>query len=194
MNRFVFKPLVMSLGLIALAGCNITLQSNQYNFVKRLFQPAEPLPEKNWKVRRAGQEYSVYAINHGSGTLFVNEKGLIVSFDGWQITELTLPGSRGRKAVVVNKVVSDDGAVELKFSTEGGQELATHTCAAWKRSLQGENSVEWQQQCLSGNRMYQNSIALNEAGQLTALRFVVEPQAPAMVVELAVLTAELIDR
>ena len=186
MNRFVVKPLVMSLGLIALAACNITLQSNQYNFVKSLFQPAEPLPEKNWQVRRAGREYSVYAINHGSGTFFVNEQGLIVSFDGWQITELTLPGSQGRKAVVVNKVVSDDGAVTLQFEAGSGRELATHVCAAWERSVQGDNAVEWRQQCLSDDGKYQNSIALNEAGQLTALRFLVEPQEPAMVVELAV--------
>ena len=186
MTRFVVKPLVMSLGLIALAGCNITLQSNQYNFVKSLFQPAEPLPEKNWKLRRAGREYFVYAINHGSGTFFVNEEGLIVSFDGWQITELTLPGSQGRKAVVVNKVVSDDGAVTLQFEAGSGRELATHACAAWERSLRGENSTEWRQQCLSDNGKYQNSITLNESGQLTALRFVVEPEEPAMVVELAV--------
>lgn len=186
MNRFVSKPLLMSLGFFALAGCNITLQSTQYNFVKSLLQPAESLPEKNWTFRRAGREYPVYAINHGSGTFFVNEKGLVVSFDGWQITELTMPGSQGRKAVVVNKVVSDDGAVTLQFKGEGGRELASHACAAWERSVRDENSVEWLQQCLSDSGKYLNSIALNEAGQLTALRFVVDPKEPAMVVELAV--------
>lgn len=184
MNRSVSKALVMSLGLIALTGCNITLQSNQYNFVKGLFQPAEPLPEKSWKVKRAGREYFVYAINHDAGTFFANEDGLLVGFDGWQINELTLPGSQGKKAVVVNKFVSEDGAVTLQFETGSGRELATHECAAWKRSVRGENSVEWRQLCLSDSGRHQNSIALNEAGQLTALRFVVEPETAPMVVEL----------
>lgn len=178
------RALAIGLGFAALAGCDVTLQSNQYNFVKGLFQSQESLPEKNWKVNWDGRGYSVYAINHDAGTFFANEEGFFVSFDGWQITELKLPGAQGRKAVVVNKVVSDDGEVTLQFENSAGTALVRHKCAAWKRSIVAKNATEWLQQCNTDTGSYRNRILLNQVGELTALRFIVQPKAPPMLVEL----------
>jgi hypothetical protein len=184
MKSFFFKLVAASVGLILLASCSITLQSNQYDFVKGLFQPAEPLPEKSWRVSWRSREYPVYAINHKSGTFFANEQGLIVSFDGWQIVELTLPGPPGGKAVVVSKVVSDDGGVALKFRSANNHALVIHECTPWRRSLEVINATKWLQQCKADTESYQNTILVNQAGELTALRFIVDPKAPPMSVEL----------
>lgn len=179
-----YKLFVAGLVFNLLLGCSVTLQSNQYDFVKDLIQPAEPLPEKKWRVSWSGRKYSVYAINHDAGTFFANEEGLIVSFDGWQIVGLKLPGSFGRKGIEVNKVVSVGGEVTLQFRDAVGFALDVHKCAAWKRSSTGVDATEWLQQCSTDIHSYQNTISLNKAGELTSLRFIVEPKASPMLVEL----------
>ena len=68
-----------------LSGCNVSFQSSQFKFVKGMFAQEPLQPEKNWQVRWQGKIYPVFAVNHDGGTFFSDERGFIVSFDGWQI-------------------------------------------------------------------------------------------------------------
>ena len=83
---------VIFLGLLPLLGCSVSLQSTQYSFLAEMLQKKDPPPQKNWRVIWRNKEYLSYAVNFENGTYFANEEGLLVSFDGWQVVGLNLPG------------------------------------------------------------------------------------------------------
>lgn len=170
-----FCYLSLILMVVTCAGCSLTLQSSQYDFVKDLFEPEQEVPEKNWHVVWRKRVYQVYAINHQSGTFFANEEGLLASFDGWQLVDLSMPGSLGKKTAVVNKVVSDDGIVSLQYADGRGGSAQEDTCSSWQRQLSDSGSTDWNQQCSGSSGEYTNEIRVNAQGQLVALRFMLVP-------------------
>ena len=157
------------------AGCGVTLQSNQYSFVKALLEPRQMAPEKNWQVTWLKRVHPVYAINHESGTYFANEQGLMVRFHDWQVVDLSMPGSFGKKTATVNKETLEDGSISLQFRGALGDMTAVHTCSAWRRALKDSGSPVWNQQCLGSYQEYVNVIRLDKQGQLVALTFVLVP-------------------
>ena len=88
---------------LLLSGCNVSFQSSQFNFVNGLFARESPQPEKNWEVRWLGKTYPVFAVNHDGGTFFADEYGFIVSFDGWQIRQMSISQSKDGKIALLKK-------------------------------------------------------------------------------------------
>ena len=175
---------------LLLSGCNVTLQSSQFNFVKGLFAQQSPEPEKNWQVRWQGKIYPVFAVNHDGGTFFVDENGFIVSFDGWQIRQVSVSQSKDGKIAVIEKTTTDDGAILLDYSDGNARRLAQDICQAWERTT----GTGWEQDCKiakksaenadAPNAGYTNTIELNTNGELVALRFMVLPGTAPMQIRL----------
>jgi hypothetical protein len=170
-----FYCLAITVLAMTCASCGVTLQSNQYSFLKALFEPRQKVPEKNWQVTWRQRVYSVYAINHESGTYFANEQGLLARFYDWQVLDLSMPGSLGKKTATVNKEVLEDGSISLQFVGAAGDATLEHNCSTWRRALTDSMSSVWHQQCLGHAREYVNEIRMDKEGQLVALTFVLVP-------------------
>ena len=164
------------------SGCNVSLQSSQYEFVKNLVNPEQPVAEKNWQVTWVGRVYPVYAINHDGGIYFADEAGLLVSFDGSQVTSLTLPGRQNKKVAQITKVFSDDGAISLQFQNENDRRVGNHRCSSWESIETQVGTIGWDQQCRGESGMYTNEIRANEQNQVVALKQVLMPGVAAIVI------------
>ena len=190
MIRFFVYVIFGALTALLLSGCNVSFQSSQFNFVKGLFAQESPQPEKNWQVRWQGKIYPVFAVNHDGGTFFADEYGFIVSFDGWQIRQVSVSQSKDGKIVVIEKTTTDDGAILLDYSDGNARRLAQDICQAWERTT----GAGWEQNCKvakksadnvdASNAGYTNTIELNTNGELVALRFVVLPGTAPMQISL----------
>jgi hypothetical protein len=190
MIRFCVYVIFGALTALLLSGCNVTFQSSQFNFVKGLFAQESPQPEKNWQVRWQGKIYPVFAVNHDGGTFFADEYGFIVSFDGWQIRQVSVSQPKDGKIVVIEKTITDDGAILLDYSDGNARRLAQDICQAWVRTT----GTGWEQDCKIAkksadnadafNAGYTNKIELNTNGELVALRFMVLPGADLMQIRL----------
>ena len=190
MIRFFVYVIFGALTALLLSGCNVSFQSSQFNFVKGLFAQESPQPEKNWQVRWQGKIYPVFAVNHDGGTFFADEHGFIVSFDGWQIRQVSVSQSKDGKVVVIEKTTTDDGAILLDYSDGNARRLAQDICQAWERTT----GTGWEQNCKiakksaenadASNAGYTNTIELNTNGELVALRFVVLPGTAPMQISL----------
>ena len=164
------------------SGCNVSLQSSQYAFAKNLVTPKQPVAEKNWQVSWGGRVYPVYAINHDGGIYFADESGLLVSFDGSQVTSLTLPGSPNEKVAQITKVFSGDGSISLQYQNEDGRTIDNHRCSSWRSIGTQYGTMGWDQQCAGASGMYTNEIRANEQNQVVALKHVVVPGSAAIVI------------
>ena len=190
MIRFCVYVIFGALTALLLSGCNVSFQSSQFNFVKGLFAQESPEPEKNWQVRWLGKIYPVFAVNHDGGTFFADEHGFIVSFDGWQIRQVSVSQSKDGKVVVIEKTTTDGGAILLDYSDGNARRLAQDICQAWERTT----GTGWEQNCKTAkksadnvdasNAGYTNTIELNTNGELVALRFVVLPNKAPMQISL----------
>jgi hypothetical protein len=190
MIRLSVKMFCGALLALLLSGCNVTFQSSQLNFVKGLFARESPLPEKNWQVRWQGKIYPVFAVNHDGGTFFADEYGFIVSFDGWQIRQVSVSQSKDGKTAVIEKTTTDDGAILLDYSDGNARRLAQDICQAWVRTT----GTGWAQNCENAKKSvsdadasddgYTNTIKLNTNGELVALRFMVLPGTEPMQIRL----------
>ena len=176
------QAVMLMLFVVSSSGCNVSLQSSQYAFVKNVLKPEPPVAEKNWQVTWGGRDYLVYAVNHDGGIYFANESGFLVSFDGSQVTSLTLPGSLSKKVAQITKVSSDDGAISLQFQNEDGLTTGNHRCSPWESIVTQVGTIGWDQQCIGESGMYTNEIRANEQNQVVALKHVVVPGVAAIVI------------
>lgn len=169
-----------------LSGCNVSFQSNQFNFVKGMFSQKASRPEKNWEVHWQGRTYPVFAVNHDGGILFTDEQGLLVAFDGWQITQVWSSHVKNEKIAVIEKTTADDGTILLGYEDGNKNQLALDSCQAWDRIP----DIGWEQACTSATRAgasgagYTNTIDLNANGELIALRFMILPSTDFMQISL----------
>jgi len=177
MMRLCVYLILGSLTPLLLSGCNVSFQSSQFKFVKGLIGQKSPRPEKNWQVRWQGKIHPVFAVNHDGGTFFVDENGFMVSFDGWQIRQVSISQSEDGKIAVIEKTTTDDGVISLDYVDGNARRLAQDNCREWEQTT----STGWEQNCKNGEHSdasdagYTNKIELNTNGELVALRFMVLP-------------------
>ena len=175
------QAVMLMLFVVSSSGCNVSLQSSQYAFVKNVLKPEPPVAEKNWQVTWGGRDYLVYAVNHDGGIYFANESGFLVSFDGSQVTSLST-GARNKKMVQITKVVMDDGTISLQFQNENGRNVGNHLCSSWQPIASQDETKGWDQQCADGSRRYTNEIRTNAQNQVVALKQVLVPGVAAIVI------------
>ena len=175
MNGRCCGVITLILFVVLSFGCNVSLQSSQYAFVKNLFKAEAPSAEKNWNVLWGNRVYPVYAINHGGGVYFADESGFVVTFEGSQVTSLSLQGFKNRKIVRITKTILGDGKISLQFQNQDGRNVGTHLCSPWQLIASQDASRGWDQECVDGSGKYTNEIRENVHGQIVALKQVIVP-------------------
>lgn len=168
---------------LSLFGCSVSLQSSQYALAKNLLKPKSQATAENWEVIWNGSVYPVFAVNHESGIFFANESGLLVNFEGSQVTSLALPGSRNTGGAQIKKTLLEDGTMSIQFYDEGGRFIGNHLCSAWEAVASKNGFKGWDQECLDGSSMYTNQIRANKQSQIVALKQVVVPGVAPIVIE-----------
>ncbi len=169
-------------GWLPLLGCSVSVQSTQVSFLKGMLEKKDRPPEKNWRVIWDNKEYLGFAVNFDGGTYFANEDGLLVSFDGWQVVGLNLPGLGTNKVSDISYQSQPDGGRVLTYSDRRGKTLSEDLCESWIKKTEigapsPKREPEWLQMCQSGDGFYHNEIELNDSGQLVRLVFTVKPKA-----------------
>ena len=155
---------ISSLILIFLSGCAV--RSTQLNtLIEWVSEPSLDLSENRWLLQYSDYESEVYAISTSEGTLFSNNQGDQVLFDGWVIR---IVYGLGRKHLDI-KVEDLYGARFLK----GGSRIPSrHNCGHWK-SERRLSMIRFSQNCIGG-QAYTNSILILEDGSISLIRQIVD--------------------
>ena len=169
------QAVLLMLFVVSSTGCNVSLQSSQFTFVKNLLKAEPPVAEKNWQVTWGGRDYLVYAVNHSDRIYFANDSGLLVTFEGSQVTSLSLPSFQNKKVVQITKTILDDGTISLQFRNEVGHNMGSHLCSFWQSVVSQDESKGWKQECADGSDMYTNEIRANDQRQIVSMRQVLVP-------------------
>ena len=161
------------LAALLVTGCTVSFNSAQYSFVKGLFD-SEPLPPKRWSLVWGETRSSMFAVNHESGIYFVNDTGLLVSFDGWQVVAVRMPENEEHKSTFARKTVSAEGGVSLQFLGHTKQVVGFQECQNWVRLKANVNQNGWEQMCVGPKKNFRNRILLNKSGEIVMLEFYLE--------------------
>jgi len=155
----IFRPycLLVSIALI-LSGCSI--QSSQLNAVLGMFDKTSiPFDENSWVVEFADYSATVYPVTVNQGTLFSNQLGDVILFDGWAVREVSGLGHRLKRLVVDN-----GGARRYMY---GNRFVAQHQCNAWQFEQQS-GMIRYSESCW-GQYQYTNRILVNAEGQISLI-------------------------
>jgi hypothetical protein len=162
MSKFRPAWLLVPIALI-LAGCSV--QSSQLNAVLGMFDKASaPFDENSWVVEFADYSATVYPVTVDQGTLFSNQLGDVILFDGWAVREVSGLGRRLKR-----RVVDNDAARRYMY---GNRFVAQHQCDAWQ-SEQQSGMIRYRQVCW-GRSQYTNMIQVNAAGQISLVRQIID--------------------
>jgi hypothetical protein len=115
-----------------------------------------PFDENSWTVEFADYSATVYPVTVDQGTLFSNQLGDVILFDGWAVREVSGLGRR-LKRLVFDK----DGARRYMY---GNRFVAQHHCDPWQ-SGQQSGMIRFSEVCW-GQRQYRNMIQVNAVGQI----------------------------
>ena len=141
-----------------LAGCSI--QSSQLNAVMGLFDQAEvPFDTNSWVVEFGDYNALVYPLAVDNGTLFSNQFGDVILFDGWTVREVSGLGHRLRLGI------ADDG--DARRYMYGNRFVAQHQCDAWQ-SEQQSGMIRFSEFCW-GQSQYTNMIQVGDKGQISLI-------------------------
>lgn len=152
------------LSFMILSGCSI--QSSQLSMLIGLVKtPQLDLSTNAWSVKYVDYEAIVYAVSVPEGTLFSNNAGDEVLFDGWSIRRVRGLGHRG--SAYQNSDVDNQRSFK-----RGRVGLAIHLCDDWQVKVQS-GKTRFSQRCGS-QKTYTNSILVVEDGSISSIRQVVD--------------------
>ena len=121
------RLLAIAVLTLAVSGC--VVQSGQFSTLVGLFKnDALDLSDNSWSVTYGDYQALVYAVTVPEGTLFTNQVGDQVTFDGWSIRQVSGMG-RGRIALGINDNQSD------RQYRRGNRLVAVHQCQQWQRQV-----------------------------------------------------------
>jgi len=150
--------------LAVLGGCSI--QSSQLSAVMDYFNtPSNDLSLNSWSVKYAGYEAIVYPVNLPKGTLFSNQAGDQILFDGWAVRRVSGLG-------VGELAYQNIDAENQRRFVRGVRTVAVHSCDEW---TQQENFGKKQfSQLCKGDKIYTNSILVDENGNVVVIQQIVD--------------------
>jgi len=170
---------------VFLSACSV--QSSQLSAVMSLFNApsASALEGSAWNLRYGDYQSRVYAIAISDGTLFSNEQGDQVLFDGWVVREIKGLGNfRSRW-----QVEDYEASRELNRS---GKPAAIHDCGVWSKAIGSsiigsakksaakqigssfnEDRTLYTQSC-EGTAGYTNVIEVNVSGEIEVIAQVID--------------------
>ena len=155
------------------SGCSISFQSNQLDRLVSLFSNEEdPYAHLIWNASWANRQFELYAISLPAETVFANDQGVQLHFDGWNITEAQGFLPNGQSARIESQ------ADELLYFIDE-RLFDRHVCAEWRSSHSVDGSTRYLQDC-EGREPYSNKINIDAAGEIVSLEFLLHPQYPAL--------------
>ena len=152
--------------IVALGGCQyIGVKSTQISGIKNLFFPTEiDVQVAQWTLRFGGYSVEVTPVTVDSGIAFVNNND-VINFDGWMITKV----SGLESFTPAWEIAVEEGARRF---TVNGYVAATHQCQPWVE-INTDGGLRYEQQCFA-SRSYTNSILVDNLGQVTDIKQVVD--------------------
>ena len=155
---------------VLLSSCII--QSRQLNGLLELIkEPSVDLSTNSWLVRYSDYESIVYAVSTQEGILFSNNFGDRVLFDGW-----TLRMVKGMGRRQINVSISDKK--NIRSFKRGNRTISSHRCNQWEQQ-KNSGVVRYTQYC-SDRQGYKNSILVNENGDISVIRQIVDERYTAL--------------
>jgi hypothetical protein len=158
------KAVITILTVLAMASVvqSCSIRSSQVASLIAAFQePSVDLKDHSWTMNYGNYSTTVYAISNPNGTLFSNQFGDKVFFDGWSMTEINGLGiNRANWKVVDNN--------NSRMFIRGNILVGEHLCKPW-RSVKRSNMVRFNQECRSF-ASYSNVIMTDDKGYITFIR------------------------
>lgn len=148
------RQLSYSLIFLLMTGC--TLKLPQYEGIKRVLSSgATDIGTSTWLAKANGSGAVLKAYSAEGLTIFANEEGDAIAFDGWSI----------------RSIIGFGLASPLTIAIDAGENLVTYNesrvkiqCQPWAQPKQG-NNVVWVQVCSNGLKR----ITLNLVGEITLI-------------------------
>ena len=158
--RIQIPALLTVVILFIFQGCSIRVPQAEvaFNQLKKMAGPEEKVRQPVWLATFNGRGAVLIPYVTDGYTIFANESGDAVAFDGWVVRSLL---GFGRKAALS---VSDDGWTRTSVSNMSG---FTGTCSEWRKQVLPEG-YEWRQIC--GINGHETVIHIDEAGSITSIR------------------------
>ena len=170
MRVFTTSYLALIAISIVLSGCII--QSRKLNGLLELIKdPPMDLSTNSWLVRYSDYESIVFAISTQEGILFSNNFGDQVLFDGWTLRKVQGLGRRQ-----INMSISDKK--NIRSFKRGNRTISSHRCNQWEQQ-KNLGVVRYTQYC-SDRQGYKNSILVNENGDISVIRQIVDERYTAL--------------
>ena len=164
MKIFTSSNLTLIIISIVLSGC--VVQSRQLNGLLELIrEPPLDLSTNSWLVRYSDYESVVYAVSTSEGILFANNFGDQILFDGWVLRKVRGLGRRQTNMSILDKKT-------IRIFKRGNKTTSNHRCDQW---IQQKNLgvVRYTQYC-SDKQSYENSILVEESGNISMIRQIVD--------------------
>ena len=150
--------------LAVLGGCSI--QSSQLSAVMDYFNtPSNDLSLNSWSVKYAGYEAIVYPVNLPKGTLFSNQAGDQILFDGWAVRRVSGLG-------VGDLAYQNTDTASQRSFVRGIRTIAVHSCDEWKKK-EKSGKKQFSQLC-KGDKVYTNSILVDEDGNIVVIQQIID--------------------
>ena len=163
MRIFMSNLMIIALTIV-LSGCIV--QSRQLNGLFALIRESPVDISKNsWLVRYSDYESIVYAVSTSEGILFSNKYGDQVLFDGWTLRMVLGMGRRQTNMSISNKK-------NIRIFKRGDRTISNHRCDQWEQQ-KNQGIVRFTQYC-SDIEGYTNSILVNEDGDISVIRQIVD--------------------
>ena len=162
----IFTPFSLTLLAISILLSGCIVQSRQLNGLLELIkEPPMDLSTNSWTVRYSDYESIVYAVSTQDGILFSNIFGDQVLFDGWTVRMVQGMGRRQ-----MNMSISDKK--NIRSFKRGNRTISSHRCDQWEQQ-KNLGVVRYTQYC-SDRQGYKNSILVNENGDISVIRQIVD--------------------
>ena len=158
------KILSMMVTVLLIAGCSV--QSSQLSAViDYINPPINDISLNSWSVKYAGYEAIVYPVNLTEGTLFSNQAGDQILFDGWAVRRVSGLG-------VGDLAYQNTDTASQRSFVRGVRTVAVHSCDEWKKK-EKSGKKQFSQLC-KGDKVYTNSILVDEDGDIVVIQQIVD--------------------
>ena len=170
MRIFTKRNLILIVISIFLSGCIV--QSRQLSGLLELIkEPPMDLSTNSWLASYSDYESIVYAVSTREGTLFSNNFGDQVLFDGWTLRKVQGMGHRK-----ISMSISDKK--NIRVFKRRDRIISNHRCDQWEQQ-KNQGLVRYTQYCSDKHR-YKNSILVKENGDISMIRQIVDEKYTAL--------------
>ena len=150
----------LALFFCGLASCTFSVPQaeNALRQLQSLVSEESSSPEVLWLASYQGKGAVLQPYAAEGYTVFANESGDAVAFDGWVVRSVL--GFGLEQAITI----SDDGWVR---SSQSGKERFVSTCSEWQKDV-ATKGYQWRQIC--GINGHETVISIDETGSISGIK------------------------